>query len=253
MELNICHLYPDILNLYGDRGNIITMKRRLEGRGIKVNIDECSIGQPLNADKYDIFFIGGGQDFEQEVLLRDLSSGKAQDIRTAVEEEKTFLAICGGYQILGHEWLLGDEVVQGLGIVDMTTERAAGGSGDRLIDNIVLTSPLAKRPVVGYENHAGRTHLGAGVEPFGAVASSTGHGNNDADKQDGVRYKNVVGTYLHGPLLAKNPEVADDLLARALQRFASRTGQPAIELAPLDDAVEQDANDAMVKKLGVHR
>ena len=163
------------------------------------------------------------------------------------------LGICGGYQILGHEWLLGDEVVQGLGIVDMTTERAAGGSGDRLIDNIVLTSPLAKRPVVGYENHAGRTHLGAGVEPFGAVASSTGHGNNDADKQDGVRYKNVVGTYLHGPLLAKNPEVADDLLARALQRFASRTGQPAIELAPLDDAVEQDANDAMVKKLGVHR
>ena len=98
MELNICHLYPDILNLYGDRGNIITMKRRLEGRGIKVNIDECSIGQPLNADKYDIFFIGGGQDFEQEVLLRDLSSGKAQDIRTAVEEEKTFLAICGAYK-----------------------------------------------------------------------------------------------------------------------------------------------------------
>ena len=117
----------------------------------------------------------------------------------------------------------------------------------------MLTSPLAKRPVVGYENHAGRTHLGAGVEPFGAVASSTGHGNNDADKQDGVRYKNVVGTYLHGPLLAKNPEVADDLLARALQRLASRTGQRAIELAPLDDAVEQDANDAVVKKLGVHR
>ena len=253
MELNICHLYPDILNLYGDRGNIITMKRRLESRGISVNVDECSIGQPLDVDKYDIFFIGGGQDFEQEVLLRDLASGKGKDICTAVEEEKVFLAICGGYQILGHEWLLGDEVVQGLGIVDMTTERAAGGSGDRLIDNIVLTSPLAKRPVVGYENHAGRTHLGAGVEPFGAVASSTGHGNNDADKQDGVRYKNVVGTYLHGPLLAKNPEVADDLLARALQRFASRTGQPAIELAPLDDAVEQDANDAMVKKLGVHR
>ena len=253
MELNICHLYPDILNLYGDRGNIITMKRRLESRGISVNVDECSIGQPLDVNKYDIFFIGGGQDFEQEVLLRDLASGKGKDICTAVEEEKVFLAICGGYQILGHEWLLGDEVVQGLGIVDMTTERAAGGSGDRLIDNIVLTSPLAKRPVVGYENHAGRTHLGAGVEPFGAVASSTGHGNNDADKQDGVRYKNVVGTYLHGPLLAKNPEVADDLLARALQRFASRTGQPAIELAPLDDAVEQDANDAMVKKLGVHR
>ena len=134
----------------------------------------------------------------------------------------------------------------------MTTERASGGSGDRLIDNIVLTSPLAKRPVVGYENHAGRTHLGDGVEPFGSVASATGHGNNDADKQDGVRYKNVVGTYLHGPLLAKNPEVADDLLARALDRLAARTGQPPLELSPLDDAVEQDANDAMTKKLGVH-
>ena len=101
MELNICHLYPDILNLYGDRGNIITMKRRLESRGISVNVDECSIGQPLDVDKYDIFFIGGGQDFEQEVLLRDLASGKGKDICTAVEEEKVFLAICGGYQMLG--------------------------------------------------------------------------------------------------------------------------------------------------------
>lgn len=100
MELNICHLYPDILNLYGDRGNIITMKRRLESRGISVNVDECSIGQPLDVDKYDIFFIGGGQDFEQEVLLRDLASGKGKDICTAVEEEKVFLAICGGYQML---------------------------------------------------------------------------------------------------------------------------------------------------------
>ena len=101
MELNICHLYPDILNLYGDRGNIITMKRRLESRGISVNVDECSIGQPLDVDKYDIFFIGGGQDFEQEVLLRDLASGKGKDICTAVEEEKVFLAICGGYQMMG--------------------------------------------------------------------------------------------------------------------------------------------------------
>lgn len=175
------------------------------------------------------------------------------DLHAYVEDDGVLLAICGGFQILGHEWLLGEEVVKGLGLVDMTTERAPGGSGNRLIGNIALRSPLADQAVVGYENHAGRTHLGTGVEAFGDVASSTGHGNNDSDKRDGVRYKNVVGTYLHGPLLAKNPEVADDLLARALQRFASRTGQPAIELAPLDDAVEQDANDAMVKKLGVHR
>ena len=110
MELNICHLYPDILNLYGDRGNIITMKRRLESRGISVNVDECSIGQPLDVDKYDIFFIGGGQDFEQEVLLRDLASGKGKDICTAVEEEKVFLAICGGYQMLGQYYKTWDGV-----------------------------------------------------------------------------------------------------------------------------------------------
>ena len=100
MELNICHLYPDILNLYGDRGNIITMKRRMEDRGIKVNVEGCSIGETLDANRYDIFFIGGGQDFEQEVLLKDLGTGKAAEIRAAVEDEKTFLAICGGYQML---------------------------------------------------------------------------------------------------------------------------------------------------------
>lgn len=250
--LVIAHLFPDLLNLYGDGGNVRILEQRLRWRGIPVEVKRVNHGQAIDLSGVDLVMLGGGPDREQRLASAELMNMREQ-LHAYVEDGGVLLAICGGYQILGHEWLLGDEVVQGLGIVDMTTERAAGGSGDRLIDNIVLTSPLAKRPVVGYENHAGRTHLGAGVEPFGAVASSTGHGNNDADKQDGVRYKNVVGTYLHGPLLAKNPEVADDLLARALQRFASRTGQPAIELAPLDDAVEQDANDAMVKKLGVHR
>lgn len=251
-SLTIAHLFPDLLNLYGDGGNVRILEQRLRWRGIPVEVKRVNHGQAIDLSGVDLVMLGGGPDREQRLASAELMNMREQ-LHAYVEDGGVLLAICGGYQILGHEWLLGDEVVQGLGIVDMTTERAAGGSGDRLIDNIVLTSPLAKRPVVGYENHAGRTHLGAGVEPFGAVASSTGHGNNDADKQDGVRYKNVVGTYLHGPLLAKNPEVADDLLARALQRFASRTGQPAIELAPLDDAVEQDANDAMVKKLGVHR
>ena len=141
MELNICHLYPDILNLYGDRGNIITMKRRLEGRGIKVNIDECSIGQPLNADKYDIFFIGGGQDFEQEVLLRDLSSGKAQDIRTAVEEEKTFLAICGGYQMLGEYYKTWDGVqLDFIGAIGVHTI----GAKERMIGNYMFRTTPAR-------------------------------------------------------------------------------------------------------------
>ena len=251
-ELVIAHLFPDLLNLYGDGGNVRILEQRLRWRGIPVEVKRVNHGQAIDLSGVDLVMLGGGPDREQRLASAELMNMREQ-LHAYVEDGGVLLAICGGYQILGHEWLLGDEVVQGLGIVDMTTERAAGGFGDRLIDNIVLTSPLAKRPVVGYENHAGRTHLGAGVEPFGAVASSTGHGNNDADKQDGVRYKNVVGTYLHGPLLAKNPEVADDLLARALQRLASRTGGEPIELAPLDDAVEQDANDAVVKKLGVHR
>lgn len=249
-ELVIAHLFPDLLNLYGDGGNVRILEQRLRWRGIPVEVKRVNHGETVDLSGVDLVMLGGGPDREQRLASTELM-GMREQLHAYVEDGGVLLAICGGYQILGHEWLLGDEVVKGLGVVDMTTERAAGGSGDRLIDNIVLTSPLAKRPVVGYENHAGRTHLGAGVEPFGAVASATGHGNNDADKQDGVRYKNVVGTYLHGPLLAKNPEVADDLLARALDRLAARTGQPAIRLEPLDDAVEQDANDAMTKKLGV--
>lgn len=249
-SLTIAHLFPDLLNLYGDGGNVRILEQRLRWRGIPVEVKRVNHGETVDLSCVDLVMLGGGPDREQR-LASDELMGMRDQLRAYVEDGGVLLAICGGYQILGHEWLLGDEVVKGLGIVDMTTERASGGSGDRLIDNIVLTSPLVKRPVVGYENHAGRTHLGAGVEPFGSVASATGHGNNDADKQDGVRYKNVVGTYLHGPLLAKNPEVADDLLARALDRLAARTGQPAIRLEPLDDAVEQDANDAMTKKLGV--
>lgn len=195
MELNICHLYPDILNLYGDRGNIITMKRRLEGRGIKVNIDECSIGQPLNADKYDIFFIGGGQDFEQEVLLRDLSSGKAQDIRTAVEEEKTFLAICGGYQMLGEYYKTWDGVqLDFIGAIGVHTI----GAKERMIGNYMFrtTPESGDTVVVGFENHSGKTYLSEQVAPLGMMLS--GNGNNGEDKTEGARYKNVFGTYSHG-------------------------------------------------------
>ena len=139
MELNICHVYPDILNLYGDRGNIITMKRRLESRGISVTVDECSIGQPLDVNKYDIFFIGGGQDFEQEVLLRDLASGKGKDICTAVEEEKVFLAICGGYQMLGQYYKTWDGVqLDFIGAINVHTI----GAKERMIGNYMYrTTP----------------------------------------------------------------------------------------------------------------
>lgn len=247
--LVIAHLFPDLLNLYGDGGNVRILEQRLRWRGVPVEVKRVNHGETIDLAGVDLVMLGGGPDREQRLASAELM-GMREQLHDYVEDGGVLLAICGGYQILGREWLLGDEVVKGLGVVDMTTERAAGGSGDRLIDNIVLRSPLAQRPVVGYENHAGRTHLGAGVEPFGTVSSSTGHGNNDADKQDGVRYRNVVGTYLHGPLLAKNPEVADDLLSRALDRLAARTNAPRIELTPLDDTVEQNANDAMAKKLG---
>ena len=235
MELNICHLYPDILNLYGDRGNIITMKRRLESRGIKVNIDECSIGQPLNADKYDIFFIGGGQDFEQEVLLRDLSSGKAQDIRTAVEEEKTFLAICGGYQMLGEYYKTWDGVqLDFIGAIGVHTI----GAKERMIGNYMFrtTPESGDTVVVGFENHSGKTYLSEQVAPLGMMLS--GNGNNGEDKTEGARYKNVFGTYSHGSLLPKNPVLCDFILQTAL----NHRYDGAEPLAPLDDTLELNAH-----------
>ena len=242
MELNICHLYPDILNLYGDRGNIITMKRRLEDRGIKVNIDECSIGQPLNADKYDIFFIGGGQDFEQEVLLRDLSSGKAQDIRTAVEEEKTFLAICGGYQMLGEYYKTWDGVqLDFIGAIGVHTI----GAKERMIGNYMFrtTPESGDTVVVGFENHSGKTYLSEQVAPLGMMLS--GNGNNGEDKTEGARYKNVFGTYSHGSLLPKNPVLCDFVLQTAL----NHRYDGAEPLAPLDDTLELNAHRYMQERL----
>ena len=242
MELNICHLYPDILNLYGDRGNIITMKRRLEDRGIKVNIDECSIGQPLNADKYDIFFIGGGQDFEQKVLLRDLSSGKAQDIRTAVEEEKTFLAICGGYQMLGEYYKTWDGVqLDFIGAIGVHTI----GAKERMIGNYMFrtTPESGDTVVVGFENHSGKTYLSEQVAPLGMMLS--GNGNNGEDKTEGARYKNVFGTYSHGSLLPKNPVLCDFILQTAL----NHRYDGAEPLAPLDDTLELNAHRYMQERL----
>ncbi|HIW76011.1 MULTISPECIES: MurT ligase domain-containing protein [Gordonibacter] len=248
--LVIAHLFPDLLNLYGDGGNVKVLERRARDRGIPVEVRRVEHGQHTNLAEADLVFLGGGPDREQRLASAELMSLR-DDLHVFVEDDGVLLAICGGFQILGREWLLGDEVVEGLGLVNMTTERASGGSGNRLIGNIALRSPLASAPVVGYENHAGRTHLADGVEAFGDVVSSGGHGNNDTDKSDGVRYKNVVGTYLHGPLLPKNPQVADELLRRALARRAQRTGTLAPQLTALDDAAEQAANDWVVRRLNV--
>ena len=185
MKLNICHLYPEVLNLYGDRGNIACMKQRLTWRGIDCEVDRIGIGDGADLKDYDLFFIGGGQDFEQEVLLSDLKAGKADAIREAVEEGKTFLCICGGYQMMGHYY----ETYEGvrcdfLGAVDFYTV----GSKTRMIDNYAfqLGEESGGSVVVGFENHSGKTWLGSGVSPLGTVL--TGYGNNGEDKTEGVRY-----------------------------------------------------------------
>ena len=244
----IAHMFPDLLNLYGDGGNVRILSERLAWRGIPVQVKRVEYGESVDLGDVDLVFLGGGPDREQKLASTELMRMK-DELAAYVEEDGPVLAICGGYQILGKTWLLGDEEVPGLDIVGIETRRP-GTSADRLIDNIVLSSPLATHPVVGYENHAGRTYLAEGVKPFGAVVSSVGHGNNDADKADGALCRKVLGTYLHGPLLSKNPEIADWLLAAACERHARRTGESAPALARLDDAEELAANAFMADKAG---
>ena len=241
MELGICHLYPEALNLYGDRGNILCMKKRLEWRGIDVTVDGCDIGEKRDLTKYDLFFIGGGQDFEQEVLLSDLASGKADAIRSAVEDGKTFLTICGGYQMLGSYYETHDgQRCDFIGALDLYTV----GSQTRMIGNYKFRCGPASGGslVVGFENHSGKTWLGPGVEPLGQVLA--GFGNNGEDGSEGARYRNVFGTYSHGPLLPKNPELCDYILTTALRRKYG-----SCELAPLDDSAELAAHDEMCEKI----
>lgn len=243
MELNICHLYPDVLNLYGDRGNIACIKKRLEWRGIGCAVTELPLGAKDDLAGYDLFFIGGGQDFEQTVLLADLCAGRAENIRAAAEDGKTFLCICGGYQLLGNGYrTAAGQWCDYTGILDFTTE----GSYDRLIGNYAyrLGEASGGGIVIGFENHGGRTRLGASLTPLGTVLR--GHGNNGEDGTEGVRYKNVFGTYSHGPLLPKNPALCDEILRGALCRKYGTA-----ELAPLDDAAEESARQVMLSRLHI--
>lgn len=244
----IAHLFPDLLNLYGDGGNVRVLEQRLRWRGIPVEVVRVQHGDTIDLAQVDLVMMGGSPDREQRLASADVVAMR-DDLKDYVENDGPLLAICGSYQMLGHEWLLDGQTVEGLGLIDMTTRRP-GTSADRLTNNIALSSPLALHPVIGYENHAGRTYLGEGVEPFGQVTSSVGCGNNEQTHADGVRYKNLIGTYLHGPLLAKNPEIADHLLTEALKRHTRRSGIKHEPLAPLDDAAELSANAAMAAKLG---
>lgn len=235
--LNIVHLYPELLNLYGDGGNIITLARRLEWRGIRAHIAEVAISDTPTFADADIVFIGGGSDREQAIVCERLLSRRAE-LASFVADGGVLLAVCGGYQLLGHSYAMGDDVLEGLGLVDMETRRGA----PRLIGNIVVDSPVSPQPVVGYENHGGRTTLGPDVRPLGRVLF--GHGNDGETGEEGCLFKNVLGTYVHGPLLPKNPGVADWLLSRALER---RFGDGSLK--PLDDAVELAANKVMADRL----
>lgn len=241
MKLNICHLYPEVLNLYGDTGNIACLKKRLEWRGVECEVTDLPIGERADFTAFDMFFIGGGQDFEQEVLLSDLHSGKDREIVSAVDDGKVFLAICGGYQILGKYYrTYTGEQCDFIGALDLYTI----GSEQRMIGNYMYkcTEENGGSTVVGFENHSGKTYLGGGVRPLGDVLS--GFGNNGEDGCEGARYNNVFATYSHGPLLPKNPEFADMLLLTALKR---KYGDA--ELTPLDDALEKKAHAAMERRL----
>ncbi len=237
MELNICHLYPDLLNVYGDMGNILILKHRAEARGINVNIINVSLNDKFNKDDYDIVFFGGGQDYEQSIVSDDLKALKRDSIKDYIEEEKVLLAICGGYQLLGNYYTTPDgEKLEGLKILDIYTE-----AGDtRFIGNTVIFNEYLNQTYVGFENHSGRTFLGEGLQPLGKCIS--GFGNNGKDGFEGCIYKNTIGTYFHGSLLSKNPELADRLLTLALNKKYNKD----IELEPLDDTLELKAKEYII-------
>ena len=229
-KITIGHLYPDLLNLYGDRGNIACLMQRCKWRGIEAETIEFELNDEIDFAKLDIVLLGGGSDREQMIVCQKLKEIQ-KDFKAYVEDNGVVIAVCGGYQLLGNYYKTEDGVMEGLELVDIYTEQEEG----RLIDNIVLQSELVAMPVVGFENHGGRTYIGEN-QPFGKVLY--GSGNDGKSGYEGVVYKNVIGTYLHGPLLPKNPQVCDWLIARALER---KYGEA--DLAPLDDSQEQEAND----------
>jgi lipid II isoglutaminyl synthase (glutamine-hydrolysing) len=237
MELRVLSLYPDQMNIYADRGNILFLQRRCEWRGIGFSHAGAGPGEPVDPAAHDLFYIGGGQDRDQRAVAADMAASKRDALAAAVDEGAVLLAVCGGYQLLGHSYQLGEERLPGLGLADLETVREPG---PRLIGNVAIEAELdgAVRTIAGFENHGGRTHLGPSAEPLGRVLS--GFGNNGDDSLEGVRRGNLIGTYLHGPLLPKNAWLADHLIALALER---RQGSRP-ELEPLGDAFESAAHES---------
>ncbi|ABS40423.1 type 1 glutamine amidotransferase [Clostridium botulinum] len=238
MELNICHLYPDLLNVYGDIGNILVLKYRAQQRGIKINVSNVSIKDSFPIDKYDIALFGGGQDYEQSIVSKDMVETKKNDLTEYIEKGKVLLAICGGYQLLGKYYTTPEgEKLDGLDILDIYTE----GGDIRFIGNTVIKNEEFNETYVGFENHSGRTYIG-NLKPLGKVIA--GYGNNGEDQEEGCIYKNTFCTYFHGSLLSKNPELADRLLSTALK---NKYGEE-VELEPLDDNLEFKAKEFIINR-----
>jgi CobQ-like glutamine amidotransferase family enzyme len=233
--LRLLALYPEQMNIYADRGNMIFLQRRCEWRGIPFEYAAAGPGEGFDPGAHDLLYIGGGQDRDQVLVAEDMHRTKRDAIARAVEDGAGVLAVCGGYQLLGHRYQLGERAVPGLGVADLETVREPG---PRLIGNVSIEVELGgdQRVLAGFENHGGRTYLGPEAEPLGRVVH--GRGNNGRDGYEGVKRLNLVGTYLHGPLLPKNAWLADHLISLALER---RTGSRP-ELEPLGDELEAAAH-----------
>jgi lipid II isoglutaminyl synthase (glutamine-hydrolysing) len=236
--LRVRALYPELMNIYADRGNIAVLQARCEWRGIGFELGSASIGEPLDPDSADLLYMGGGQDRDQAAVARDMAETKRDALHAAAGRGAVILAVCGGYQLLGHSYQLGEEELPGVGLVDLRTVRE---EGPRLIGNCAIEADVGTGPrvIAGFENHGGRTYLGAGEAPLGRVLK--GHGNNGRDGHEGVRRDNVIGTYLHGPLLPKNVWLADRLIELAL----------GVDLEPLDDTLENAAHASARRAAGV--
>lgn len=239
--LNIGWLYGASMNIYGDRGNVMALTRRAEWRGLDVTTVEIGMGDPIPPD-IDVFFWGGGQDQEQVAVSRDIQGAKGEALKQAVEDGAALLAICGGYQLLGHEYRPHDaEPLPGIGLFDLTS--VAGP--ERFIGNVVVDTPLVGE-LVGFENHSGLTWLGDGAQPLGTVRY--GRGNNGRDGTEGAIYKAAVGCYLHGALLPKNPKLTDWLILRGLSRR-----RPDFALSPISDGLEHSAHVGAVDRAAATR
>ena len=246
LKLTLGHLYPDQLNLYGDRGNILTLRQRCQRRGIELRVVGLGIGDALAPDEYDMLFIGGGQDKEQAPVAQDLHDMKGIGLWAAIEDDMPVLAVCGGYQLLAHYYRpASGPDMRGLGVFDAWTIHK-GAHVPRCIGDVAIS--WHESTLVGFENHGGRTYLGT-AKPLGKVLK--GYGNNAEDGTEGAVYRNTYGTYLHGSLLPKNPHFADYLIELALRRTYGKNNV-SIELQPLDDTLEWEAHTSMLERMGLY-